>query len=223
MDGKLISWARAVKRRRRAGHPTLWLFADPRGPDPLAFAAAAPPGLCGIVLRPDALRDSGGPGSGPGSGPGWAALARLCRARRVALSVAADWRLARQLGAGLHLRDGRKPVGAQARGWAVLTSSAHDAASLRRARAAGALAFLSPAFPTASHPDRAALLPARWSRLAGKNGGKVAALGGIGAGDPRRLPGAVAAGAVDALRPYGRAGCGAEGGVSATVFQQRHG
>jgi thiamine-phosphate pyrophosphorylase len=203
MDQRLIAWARAVKRRNRLPHPVLWLFTDARGPDPLAFARHAPRGLsrglsgglsgglCGIVLR------------SPLDAAAAAKLARACRERRLALTVAGDWRLARALGAGLHLRDGRKPPNAP-RAWPFFTSSAHGAASLRRARAAGALAFLSPAFPTASHPGAPALGPARWSRLAGAGPDAtapygVAALGGITGRTIRRLPRAIAAGAIGAL------------------------
>jgi thiamine-phosphate pyrophosphorylase len=196
MDQRLIAWARAVKRRNRLPHPVLWLFTDARGPDPLAFARHAPAGprggLCGIVLR------------SPLDAAASAKLARACRERRLALTVAGDWRLARALGAGLHLRDGHKPAHAP-RAWPFLTSSAHGAASLRRARAAGALAFLSPAFPTASHPGAPALGPANWSRLASDHGVAaphgVAALGGITGRTIRRLPRAIAAGAIGALGP----------------------
>jgi thiamine-phosphate pyrophosphorylase len=183
MDQRLIAWARAVKRRARVPHPVLWLFTDIRGPDPLAFARAAPAGLCGIVLRSPLP-------------PGAATeLARICRDRRLALTVAGDWRLARALGAGLHLRDGSKPVSAP-RAWPFFTSSAHGAASLRRARTAGALAFLSPAFPTLSHPGAPALGAVRWSRLAGRG---AAALGGVTGQSVRSLPRAIAAGAIGAL------------------------
>ncbi len=209
MDGKLISWAKAVKRRKRLRHPVLWLFTDPRGPDPLQFARLAPRGLCGIVLRHDA---------DPARAQLAQAIAEVCRERGLALTIAGDWRLARAAGAGLHLRDGRKPPHAP-RGWRLLTSSAHGAASLRRARAAGALVFLSPAFPTASHPGAPALGPLRWSRLAGCGAARtdgvaargvairgadirgIAALGGITGRTIRLLPRAVAAGAIGALSP----------------------
>ncbi len=198
MDARLIGWARAVKRRQRAAHPVLWLFTDRRGPDPLAFVRAAPRWprcLCGVVLRdasPDPARRA-------------RALAGVCRARGVALSIAGDWRLARAVGAGLHLRDGRAPAHAP-RGWKLLTSSAHDAASLRRARACGALVFLSPAFPTASHPGAPALWPLRWGRLAGGAAIGCAALGGITGLNIRRLPRAAAAGAIGALALPSREG-----------------
>jgi len=168
MDKRLLAWGRAVKQRRRSREPplrepplrepVLWLFTDAqRVPDPLPSIAALPPGLCGVVFRHDGAPDR-------------AALARrvarLCRARRLALVVAGDARLAASIGAGLHLRGGRRPGFARvARG--LITSSAHDAAQVHRARRAGArILFISPTFATPSHPGGAALGPVRWSRLA---------------------------------------------------------
>ena len=168
----------------------LWLFTDARRlADPLAAAAALPRGLGGVVLRDDGA---------PGRAALGRALARLCRARGLALSVAGDWRLAAALRAGLHLRGGRRPGGAPWR-LPAMTSSAHGVAALRRARRQGALAFLSPAFATASHPGAAGLGPCRWGLLARRGGGQVAALGGIDGRCVRRLPGCRAAGAIAAL------------------------
>lgn len=178
----------------------LWLFTDARRlADPLAAAARLPRGLGGVVLRHE-----GAPGRAAlgravlGRAVLGRALARVCRARGLALSVAGDWRLAAALGAGLHLRGGRRPAGAPRR-LPALTSSAHGAADVRRARRAGALAFLSPAFPTASHPRVAGLGPCRWGLVARRGGGGVAALGGVDGRTVRRLPGCVAAGAITAL------------------------
>lgn len=162
--------------------PVLWLFTDPqRLPDPRAAVAALPRGLCGVVFRHDdaALgRD----------------LARICRARRNALVVAGNWRLAAALGAGVHLRRGIGP----GRG-GLVTSSAHNRLELRRAQRAGAtLVFLSPVFATASHAGAAGLGVVRWAAMAG--GGGVAALGGIDGRTARRLPRyCVAVGAIGAL------------------------
>lgn len=166
----------------------LWLFTDAvRMADPLAAAARLPRGLCGVVLRHDA---------DPGRAALGRALARLCRARRLGLSVAGDWRLAASLGAGLHLRDGRRPAGAP-RWLRASTSSAHGVAALRRAHRQGALAFLSPAFATPSHAGAAGLGPCRWGRMARRGG--VAALGGVDGRNVRRLPGCAGAGAIAAL------------------------
>jgi thiamine-phosphate pyrophosphorylase len=196
MDSKLVGWARAVKRRLRGrGGPVLWLFTDAaRLADPLAAAAGLPRGLCGVVLRDDAR---------PGRAALAAALAGICRARRNALVVAGDARLARAVGAGVHLRGGRRLRGMGGlRG--VVTSSAHGVPELRRAARSGAgVAFLSPAFATASHPGARGLGTVRWAALARRAppGIVVGALGGIDGAAVRRLPGLRCAAAIGALAP----------------------
>ncbi len=204
MDQRLLAWAQAVSSRHRQAPklPPLWLFTDARRlADPRPAVARLPKGLAGVVLRHDDT---------PGGEPGRAALgrdlARLCRARRLRLVVAGDPRLAASLGAGIHLRGGRWPAGApvaaRRRRGALLTSSAHGAAELRRAARAGAdLAFLSPAFATRSHPGVAALGPLRWGRLARGAALPLAALGGIDGASVRRLPRGLCrgVGAIDAL------------------------
>ncbi len=174
--------------------PVLWLFTDAaRLADPLTTAAHLPKGLAGVVLRHD---------DDPRRAALGRALAAICRRRRLALVVAGDWRLARALGAGLHLRGGRRPPGAP-RHWSLITSSAHGAADLRRARLQGAaLVFLSPVFPTVSHAGAPALGVTRWAGLAYHAAGlPVAALGGIDGVSSARLPRqAAGAGAIGALR-----------------------
>jgi thiamine-phosphate pyrophosphorylase len=173
MDQKLLSWARAVKSRRRPPHPVLWLFTDSRRlPDPLPAIARLPPGLAGVVFRHDDAPDRAALGR---------RIAALCRARRLALAVAGDWRLAAALHAGVHLRGGYGRITPGA----VNTASVHSVAELVRARRRGALPVLSPAFATPSHPGAAALTPWRWSRLAGQEG--AVALGGITGGNVGRL------------------------------------
>ncbi len=190
-----MSWPGCAPPRPGAagGCPALWLFTDAaRLADPRQAVARLPRGAAGVVLRHD-------------GDPRRAALGRdlaaLCRARRLALVVAGDTRLAAALGAGVHLRGGRWPDPRRARrGW--LTSSAHGTADLRRARRAGAdLVFLSPAFPTASHPGAPALGPLRWATLARRVPGPVAALGGVTGATVRRLPRGLcrAVGAIGAL------------------------
>jgi thiamine-phosphate pyrophosphorylase len=200
-DGKLLGWARAVKARRSPRSadliPPLWLFTDDlRRSDPLPAVARLPRGLAGVVFRHDGVagrRDLG------------LRIARLCRERRLLLVVAGDVRLAARLGAGVHLRAGRWPGPVRPPPNRLVTSSAHGAADLRRARLAGAGAgFLSPIFATASHPGAATLGVQRWNRLAmaARRGGFVVlALGGIDGRHVRRLPrGACAgAGAIGAL------------------------
>ncbi len=202
MDPRLIAWARAVKARQaRAGTgrvlPVLWLFTDAqRLPDPRAAVAALPPGLCGVVLRHDAS---------PGRALLGLQLARTCRQRRIALCVAGDSRLAARLGAGLHLRGGRV-AGGRPRGLArnaVVTSSAHDVAELRRAERAGAmLVFLSPLWPTRSHPGAPSLGLLRWRTLARHARVPACALGGVdgtGARALRAARGCAGAGAITAF------------------------
>ena len=195
MDERLVAWARAVKARRHGhgGVPVLWLFTDAaRLGDPAAVVRHLPPGLCGVVLRDDAAPDRLALGR---------RLAALCRQRRLALSVAGDWRLAAALRAGLHARGGRRP-GVAPRHIKVLTASAHGGADLVRARRIGAATvFLSPAFATRSHPDTPALGQVRWGLIA-RRGGGAAALGGIDGRSVRRLPPfwCRGAGAIGALR-----------------------
>ena len=108
--------------------------------------------------------------------------------------------LAAALGAGVHLRGGRGRVPRNRGG--IATSSAHDLPQLLRAARAGAdLAFLSPAFPTDSHPGATALGIVRWGLLARRARLPVAALGGIAGNRVRALPAGYCrgAGAIGAL------------------------
>lgn len=170
----------------------LWLFTDfLREPDPLPAIARLPPGLAGVVFRHDGAPDRAGLA---------ARVAKFCRARRLALVVAGDARLAAKLGAGLHLRGGRRPVGAARPG--LITSSAHNVPEILAARRAGAkILFISPAFATASHPGGRALGPVRWRRLARRAGPCFAfALGGISGQKINELAGfCYGAGAIHAL------------------------
>jgi len=212
MDAKLMGWGRAVKGRTggraRAGSspPPLWLFTDlARQPDPLPAIAALPCGLAGIVLRHDGAPDRAGLAR---------AVARLARVRRLALVIAGDAKLAALVGAGVHLREGRWPGPARPRlrAGALVTSSAHGRAGLVRAHRAGAaLAFLSPAFATASHPGARPLGPVRWAGLARCAGLPSAALGGVSGGNARRLGRACcAAGAIAALALHAPVADGAQ-------------
>ena len=176
-----------VRRGRRL--PVLWLFSDPvRLPDPRHAAAALPRGA-GVVAR----------GAAPVV---LAGLGRLARRRGLFLLVGGDGRAALAACGGLHLPDRRGAAGvlpflaARRAGWpgAVLTLAAHGgvrgAARARRLRPD--LVFLSPLFPTASHPGAPALGPLRWRAAAAAlrraAGVGVAALGGIGARTARRVP-----------------------------------
>jgi thiamine-phosphate pyrophosphorylase len=195
-----VHLARLQRARRPGGVPRLWLFSDPvRLPDPLAAAARLPRGA-GVVAR------------GLDAGV-LAALAALARRRGLALVVAGDGRAGLAAHGGLHLPERRasrhlmplllaRRAGAPG---ALLTLAAHGgaAAAARARRLRPELVFLSPAFPTASHPGAPALGPQRWA-LAARRLGRiaVAALGGVAPGTIRRLPrGVVAVGAIGGLLP----------------------
>ncbi len=162
----------------------LWYFTDETRPeDPLAIAATLPPFLCGIVFRHDSVPHRAALG---------AQLARLCRARHIPLVVAGNARLAAALHAGIHLRGGAWPGLVRPPG--LRTASAHNARELRAARQAGAaVVFVSPIFPTTSHPSARPLGPARCRG--------TYALGGITGATARALPRSCAgAGAISAFK-----------------------
>jgi thiamine-phosphate pyrophosphorylase len=176
--------------------PRLWLFTDQdRLSDPRPAVARLPIGAAGVVFRHDGhpMRTALGKD-----------LARICRMRRLTLVVAGNPRLAATLHAGIHLRSGRRP-GAIRPPHGVITSSAHSIPDLRRAAKSGAhFAFLSPAFPTASHPGAPGLGPLRWAAMARRLSNtqlRIGALGGISGDTIRRLPiqTCVAAGAITAF------------------------
>ncbi|WP_338147243.1 thiamine phosphate synthase [Neoroseomonas oryzicola] len=183
--------ARACRPPARRGRrlPALWLFSDPvRLPDPRDAAAALPRGA-GVVARgamPVVL----------------AGLAQVARRRGLALLVGGDGRAALAVGGGLHLPDRRDAAGVlpflaarrAGRPGAVLTLAAHGGAraAARARRLRPDLVFLSPLFPTASHPGAPVLGPLRWlaaaAALRRAAGVGAAALGGVAAGTARRAP-----------------------------------
>ena len=183
-----------VKARRPrsspAHPPALWFFTDARrGLDACATIGRLPAGLCGVVFRDDGEPDRARLGR---------AVAQACRRRRIPLTVAGDTRLAARLRAGVHLRNGRWPgLPRHSRGWR--TSSAHSRADVVRALRAGAHAiFLSPVFPTRSHPGVVALGPMRWAAAADRRA--AFCLGGVTGLTVRRLPKwCNGAGAIDAF------------------------
>lgn len=197
----LVVWSRRLKAggRGRRALPRLWLVSDPiRLPDPRAAAARLPRGA-GVLAR----------GLAPGA---LAALARLCRRRGLALLVGGAPRLALRQGAGLHLPDRAPPPGLvaflAARRGRLLSVAVHGRAAVARARRLRAdLGFVSPAFPTASHPGAPALGPHRWARLAASLPCPAVALGGVTPSTAGRLPRRRAAGlaAIGAFNPVVRA------------------
>ncbi len=165
----------------------LWLFTDAtRLADPLPAIARLPAGLCGVVFRHDGVANRAELGR---------QVARLCRARRIKLTVSGDGRLAAALHAGRHLRGGRGPKNRSRLLW---TASVHGQPEMVRAIGCGALPVLSPVYPTASHPGARGLGAWRWARLAGKHG--VLALGGVTGANVGRLGrGCRGVGAIGAL------------------------
>ena len=194
MDPRLMSWAGAVKSRRRQActrqnAPTIWAFTDTgRTPDVLGLVRMLPPGT-GLVFRHDGV--AGRPALA-------AAAARLCRARRIMMVMTPPL----IAGVGVHLRGGRRdgpgPLPA------LRTSSAHSRIEVLRARRAGAgIIFLSPLFSTLSHPGAVPLGSLRWRRLA-QGDAAIYALGGV-------------TGATAFAIPQTAAGFGAIGALSAAA------
>lgn len=194
-----MSWARAVKSRRRIQIPVVWLFTDAiRAPDVLGAVRALPPG-CGVVFRHDGV-------------PGRCGLARavltLCREGRHQMVMTAP----AIAGTGLHIRGGHRPHARRLP--AFVTSSAHCRLDVMRARRIGAdVIFLSPVFATASHVGLPGMGRLRWSR-AGCGLGGLFALGGVTGRTVRALPSrCVGFGAIGALTDCV---------PSATVFHDCH-
>jgi thiamine-phosphate pyrophosphorylase len=119
-------------------------------------------------------------------------LARALVARRLPVLIAGDARLAAACGAaGLHLPEARM---AEAPHWRALhprwivTAAAHSARALLRAQDLRLDAlFLSPVFPTQSHPGGRALGAVRAGMIAAPSRIPVYALGGINERNATRL------------------------------------
>ena len=166
---------------RRARVPTLWLFTDERlggrNPgDPLWAAVQALPHGAGIVFRHY----------------GWAPPERQALLQK--LEAVARRRHLILIGSGIRGASGGRHLSGAARSRhrpvrGLLTAAAHDRRELLQGFRLGAdLIFLSPAFPTRSHPGAPALGPLRWAALARRAASSAVALGGMDARSARRLP-----------------------------------
>jgi thiamine-phosphate pyrophosphorylase len=114
---------------------------------------------------------------------------RVCRRRRLLLIVAGE---AFGRADGYHGRGPRRAPG-------LRTAPAHDLGEIRSAERAGAaLIFLSPVFPTRSHPGARALGRMRFALMARQSRVPVIALGGMNERRARHLPGAYGWAAIDA-------------------------
>jgi len=182
--GKLARYARQLNARGCAGAvPCLFLMTDDRLAIDWVAAVRALPRGSGVILR---HRDE------PKRGELALLLGPICRARRVALIVADDVALAVRCGAdGVHVPHSHAAQIMGARrmrpGW-LITTSAHDAAAVRRAGRNGADAVLvSPVFATSSHASVVALGAVRFAALASHSAIPVHALGGVTAASVARV------------------------------------
>lgn len=172
--------------RRRQPLPRVWLFTDERQGDELWSALARLPRGAGVVFRHKSLPDA----------------ERLLLFRRVrAIAMRKNLLLLvsstpRHLHAGLV--QGWHGIGPlRCRG--LRTAPAHNIREVRAAERAGAaLVFMSPVFPTRSHPGAPALGPLRFGLLARQARVPVIALGGVDPRRARRLPHAYGWAGIDA-------------------------
>lgn len=180
-----------LARKPAPGWPRAWLFSDERTAAGIAeLAAILPPGS-GIVFRHDRLAP----------GARWRMfrrLARIARSRKLLLLLAGPPALAKRWGAdGVHLRQPLARRAAAAHRLGLLAAMpVHDGREARAARRAGAdVVFVSPLYPTRSHPGAPMLGRAAWLRLARLADAQAIALGGL---TPARARALRLAGARDA-------------------------
>ncbi|HEX8620460.1 MAG TPA: thiamine phosphate synthase [Allosphingosinicella sp.] len=163
---------------RRQPLPRLWLMTDERQGEALWAALDALPRGAGVVFRhyrlePRERRKL------------FERVRKVARRRRLLILAGGD---------GLR-GDGRH--GGRHRSF---SASAHSLIELKMAERSGAkLIFLSPAFPTRSHPDARALGPVRFGLIARQARVPVIALGGVDSKKARRLPHIYGWAGIDAL------------------------
>jgi thiamine-phosphate pyrophosphorylase len=152
---------------RRQPLPRLWLMTDERQGEALWRALDRLPKGSGLVFRHYGLA--------PGERRKlFDKVRKVARRRRLFLLAAENLR-----GDGVH----------GGRGAGFRSASAHNLREMKTAERSGAaLIFLSPAFPTRSHPGAAALGPVRFGLIARQARVPVIALGGVDARKARRLP-----------------------------------
>lgn len=167
--------------------PRLWLMTDERMGDDLMRALARLPAGGGIVFRHYSLAPAERRSL-------FEAVKATAHKRGQMLLLAGPDDEARAWGAdGSH---GRGP------GTGFRSAPVHDLAEIEAARRDRAdLLFLSPVFPTRSHPDAPALGPEQFSRLARTAHAKVIALGGMTAERFVALDGAWGWAGIDAWLP----------------------
>jgi thiamine-phosphate pyrophosphorylase len=157
--------------KRRQSLPRLWLMTDERQGDGLWRALQRLPRGAGIVFRHYGLPR-------PERARLFEKVRRIARARGHTLLVAGSPLAG---GDGTHGRPGR----------GLRSASVHNLRELRAAERAGAdFVFLSPAYPTRSHPGSKVLGAGRFALIAHQAKVPVIALGGMDASKARTLGGA---------------------------------
>jgi len=185
-------------------YPVTWLMTDERLGDRLWAALRALPPGSGVVFRhhatPPAERRAI-----------HRRVWRIAKARRLVLLVA---------GGGL-AGDG---VHKHGRGRGLRSYPAHSRIEAIRARNAGAdLLFVSPLYPTRSHPGAPTLGPARVARMGRGLGLPMIALGGMDANRFRRLRGCFQGwAAIDAWGEIGQADRQARPPTSSSLSPQKN-
>jgi len=165
--------------KRRQPLPRLWLMTDERQGDGLWRALERLPRGAGIVFRHYAL-------------PRRERAALFAKVRRIAAA-----RGLTLIVAGAPLPGGGGTHGRAGRG--LRTASVHNLRELKAAERAGAdLVFLSPVYPTRSHPGARPLGPRRFALIAHQAKVPVIALGGMDAAKARSLGGAYGWAGIDA-------------------------
>jgi len=171
--------------------PHLWLMTDERQGDALWSALDALPRGTGVVFRHYSL-------SPADRRTMFDRVRRIARRRGLTLLLAGSPAQAAAWGAdGAHGRFSHIGAGRMLRSTPV-----HNAAELRAAHHAD-LVFVSPVFPTRSHPGARSLGPRRFAALLAQADMPVIALGGVDAKRAKRLiaMGAHGWAAIDGLTP----------------------
>ena len=164
---------------RRQPLPRLWLMTDERQGDGLWRALERLPRGAGIVFRHYGLPHGERRRL-------FERVRRIARVRGLTLIVAGS---PLPGGDGTHGRPGR----------GLRTASAHNLRELKAAERSGAdLVFLSPVYPTRSHPGAPALGPRRFALMAHQAKVPVIALGGMDKERARTLGGADGWAGIDA-------------------------
>lgn len=168
--------------------PREWLMTDEHMGERLWDGLAALPRGSGVVFRHYGLARDERLALGE-------RIAKVCHDRGLMLAVAGDVRLARQLGAALV----HNPVGDP--GDLPFSRSAHSGEEAKSHCASGAsLIFVSPIYPTASHPGRQPLAREIARRIVASCAVPVIALGGMSRSrfDERKRDGYYGWAAIDA-------------------------